>query len=57
MLMMIKNIDFRNVHNKLQEKLKHDITEIKNSSKVIVPVHKTSNEDYDKCLRWNITKT
>ena len=33
---MIRNIDFRSVHKKFQEKLKHNITEIRNSSKVIV---------------------
>ena len=53
-MLMIKNIDFRNVHIKFQEKLKHGITEIRNSSKYIVPADKTSNlckmekEDYNK---------
>ena len=28
LMLMIKNIDFRNVHNDFQEKIKHDITEI-----------------------------
>ena len=40
LMLVIKNIDLRNVHDKFQEKLKHDITEIKNSSKVIVPADK-----------------
>ena len=60
---MIKNIDLRNVHNKLQEKSKHDITEIRNSNKVIVPANKTRNlykiekKDYNEFLSENITKT
>ena len=46
--------------NKFQEKLKHDITEIRNSNKVIVPADKTRNlykmekEDNDKFLSENI---
>ena len=46
--------------NKFQEKLKHDITEIRNSNKVIVPADKTRNlykmekEDYNKFLSENI---
>ena len=44
------------VHNKIQEKLKHGITEIRNPNKVIVPADKTRNlykmgkEDYHKSL-------
>ena len=62
-MLMIKNIDFRNVHNKFQEKLKYDITEIRSSKKVIVPADKTRNlykmekEDYNKFSSENITKT
>ena len=41
LMLVIKNINLRNLHNKFQEKLKHDITEIRNSSKVIVPADKT----------------
>ena len=37
LVIMIKNIDFGSVHKKFQEKLKHNITEIRNSNKVIVP--------------------
>ena len=63
LMLMIKNIDLRNVHNKLQEKSKHDITEIRNSNKVIVPANKTRNlykiekKDYNEFLSENITKT
>ena len=42
-MLMIKNIDFTNVHNKFQEKLNSDITEIRNSSIVIVPADKKCN--------------
>ena len=62
-MLMIKNIEFRNVHSKFQEKLKHDVTEIRSSNKVIVPADKTRNlykmekEDYNKFLSKNITKT
>ena len=63
LILMIKNIDLRNVHNKLQEKSKHDITEIRNSNKVIVPANKARNlykiekKDYNEFLSENITKT
>ena len=63
LILMIKNIDLRNVHSKLQEKSKHDITEIRNSNKVIVPANKTRNlykiekKDYNEFLSENITKT
>ena len=42
-MLMIKNIGFRNVHNKFQEKLKHHITEIRNSNKLILPLDKARN--------------
>ena len=60
---MIKYIDFRNVHNQFQENLNHDITEVRNSNKVILPADKIRNlykmekEDYNKFLSENITKT
>ena len=61
-MLMIKNIDFPNVHNKFQEKLNNDITEIRNSSIVIVPadknciLYKIEKAD-NKFLSENITKT
>ena len=63
LMLMIKNIDFRNVYSKFQEKLKYDITKIRSSKKVIVPADKTRNlykmekEDYNKFSSENITKT
>ena len=67
LMLMIKNIDFRqidlDVHNKFQENLKHGITETRNPNKVIVPADETRNlykmgkEDYHKSLSENITKT
>ena len=50
-------------HNKFQEKLKHDITEIRNSNQVVVPADKTRNlykiekEDYNNFLSENVMKT
>ena len=43
LMLLIKDIDFRNVHHKFQEKLEHHITEIRNPNKVISPVDKTRN--------------
>ena len=43
LMLMIKDIDFRNLHHKFQEKLEHHITEIGNPNKVISPVDKTRN--------------
>ena len=63
LMLMIKNIDFRNVYSKFQEKLKYVITKIRSSKKVIVPADKTRNlykmekEDYNKFSSENITKT
>ena len=63
LMLIINNINFRNVHNKFQEKVKHDITEIRNSNQVIVPADKTRNlykiekEDYNNFLSENVTKT
>ena len=59
-MLMIKNIDFRGVHKKFQEKLKHKITEIRTSKKVIVTADKTRNlckmeKGYNKFLSENIT--
>ena len=59
-MLMIKNIDFRGVHKKFQEKLKHNITEIRTSKKVIVTADKTRNlckmeKVYNKFLSENIT--
>ena len=60
---MIKNIEFRNVNNSLQDQLKNDISEVRNTEKVIIPADKTrtlykmEKEDYNKYLTENITKT
>ena len=63
LMLIINNINSRNVHNKFQEKLKHDITEIRNSNQVVVPADKTRNlykiekEDYNNFLSENVMKT
>ena len=63
LMLIINNVNSRNVHNKFQEKLKHDITEIRNSNQVVVPADKTRNlykiekEDYNNFLSENVMKT
>ena len=63
LMLIINNINSRNVHNKFQEKLKHDITEIRNSNQVVVPADKTRNlykiekQDYNNFLSENVMKT
>ena len=63
LMLIINNINSRNVHNKFQEKLKHDVTEIRNSNQVVVPADKTRNlykiekEDYNNFLSENVMKT
>ena len=60
---MIKNIEFRNVKNYFQEKLKEDINEIKTSDKVFVAadksrhIYKMDKQQYAKLLTENVTKT
>ena len=63
LMLMIKNIEFRNVSNTFQDQLRNDISEIRNTEKVIIPADKTRNlykmekDDYNKYLTENITKT
>ena len=62
LMLMIKNIEFRNVSNTFQDQLKNDISEIRNTEKVIIPADKTRNlykmekDDYNKYLTENITR-
>ena len=63
MLEMIENLRFRKVSNQFQEKLKTDMTNIKQSKKLLIPADKTRNlyemdpSLCDKLLRDNITKS
>ena len=63
LMLMIKNIEFRNVSNTFQDQLRNDISEIRNTKKVIRRADKTPNlykmekDDYNKYLTENITKT
>ena len=63
LMLMIKNIEFRNVSNTFQDQLRNDISEIRNTEKVIIPADKTRNlykmekDDYNKYFTENITKT
>ena len=62
-MMMIKNIQFKNIKNDFQTKLKNDISDIQICQKVLVPADKSRNiykmetADYKKLLHDNITKT
>ena len=63
LLLMVKNIEFKNVKNEFQEKLKEDINEIKTSDKMFVAadksrhIYKMEKQQYTKLLTENITKT
>ena len=60
---MIRNIEFRPVHNDFQARMREDITNIKNSNKVYVSADKSTNlykmekTDYESHLVNNITST
>ena len=43
LLEMVRNIEFRNVKDKFQDKLNEDINRINKSSKAFIPADKTSN--------------
>ena len=59
---MIRNIEFRQVDNELQRKMREDIKMIKQSGKVIVPADKSTNlykiekNEYEQYVTNNITK-
>ena len=60
---LVRNITFRNRDNEFQQKLKHDVKNIRSSSDLLIPADKTTNlydmstDKYQKLLRENITKT
>ena len=63
LLLMTKNIEFKNVKNEFKEKLKEDINEIKTSDKIFITVdksrhiYKMEKQQYTTLLTENITKT
>lgn len=63
MMLMVKNVQFRQICNTFQNKLKSDIDEIKKSDKVFVSADKSRNiykmekDQYQKLLTENVTKT
>lgn len=63
MMLMIKNIEFKQVRNDFQTTLKSDIEEINQSTKVLITADKSRNiykldkDQYDKLLSENVTKT
>ena len=60
---LMRSIEFSNSKSPFQQKLDKDITQLRNSGKVIVPADKTTNmylvstEQYQKLLTDNVTKT
>ena len=60
---MIRNIEFRPVHNEFQAKMRTDINNIKNSGKVVVAADKSTNlykmdkDEYESHLVNSITST
>ena len=60
---MVKNVQFRQICNTFQNKLKSDIDEIKKSGKVFVSADKSRNiykmekDQHQKLLMENVTKT
>ena len=62
-MMMIKNIQFKNINNDFQTKLRNDISDIQKCEKVLIPADKSRNiykmetADYKKLLHDNITRT
>ena len=63
LMMMIKNIQFKNINNDFQTKLRNDISDIQKSEKVLMPADKSRNiykverADCKKLLHDNITRT
>ena len=63
LMKIIKNIEFRNVNNEFQKKMKEDMKNIKTCGKVVVPADKSTNlykvdkETYENHITNNITKT
>ena len=62
-MLLVKNIEFRNINNNFQKNLNDDIKRINTTEKVLVKADKSRNiyqldeNDYKKYLRKNITKT
>ena len=63
MTLLVSNIEFRNINNDFQKKLKSDINEIKTCNKILVFADKSRNlyklekDQYQKLLKENITKS
>ena len=63
LMLMTKNVEFRNINNTFQEKLRNDVKELRESDKVFVSADKSLNiykiekDEYKKLLFENVTKT
>ena len=59
---LVKEIEFREHNNTFQNKLKHDVTDIRNEEKVLIKADKTTNHykmekaNYKEYIHRNITK-
>ena len=62
-MLLVKNIEFRNINNNFQKNLNDDIKRINTTEKVLVKADKSRDiyqldkNDYKKYLHENITKT
>ena len=60
---MVNNIEFCNINNDFQKKLKNDINEIKTCKKILVSadksrdLYKLEKDQYGKFLKGNINQT
>ena len=63
LMLMTKNVEFKNINNTFQEKLKNDIKELRENDKVFASADKSLNiykmekDEYKKLLFENVTKT
>ena len=63
MTLLVSNIEFRNINNDFQKKLKSDINEIKTCNKILVSADKSRNlcklekDQYEKVAKEKIAKT
>ena len=63
MMNMIKNLQFKRVHNEFQSNLRNDIRQIRNSTNLFVSldksrnIYKVSKSNYERMMHENVAKT
>ena len=63
MMNMIKNLQFKRVHNEFQSNLRNDIRQIRNSNNLFVSldksrnIYKVSKSNYERMMYENVAKT